>query len=728
MSLTRSAMSLIALACLSASQVHAAPTQQPEAAPDTAWSVSGQSVLIDVLANDGAVGPDRRLLKAFKPSHGSVSIDNGRVRYTPDAGYDGTDTFSYLVQAKGSQPRVGQVTVNVGTGGAIVQLQGQVVDSPIAGATVSVMVGGHNFTAVADANGYYVLDIASLDGTGFVTMMATGTSASGAPVEFASVVGEIARLANQAGNDGVLTLDENNQVNVTHLSTAQYALLTDANGGTPVSSDGSLRQLTQSIDINKLLELAAIIQMVVDGGKPLPAGVNSVLELVESAEALDTFKAALAPGELDAAVASVTAGAGDLAGFAAGRIPGGYAIVFPGDTGTIRVGLLGQSLLTLDGATTGATAGTGSYLSGDFRSDNGVLWTLENNRLRVSPNVPFVTVGFQSTACAHQDLRVRTTTHELEISRVQDGAGVDYLQVAPHYTRAFEDLIPGDTCPAPANDSGNYGYRALGFEDGLGELPYAPAEALGTMMLPYYGPQAFPAPNAVASHWGAALFDFATSQVGISGVQPTFSWSIAGGRLQLTTTDAGTDQPTAYEMRRYQSDGRKGEGLMAIATRADGNRAVVFHMASRVDGSLAFDSAMMPARWRSGFDISQFQPTAAEDFGFFLRMWGDAAQTGDYESVYLKPDGTQGRFFFAPFTWAAAPNLMRATSHMLGGTPTSSCTPGVDGCWVSRIREWVPVSRDGDRIYVLERLIYDIGTGGPVLISERPNFYEAGPL
>lgn len=728
MSLTRSAMSVIALACLSASQAYAAPTRQPEAAPDTAWSVNGQSVLIDVLANDAAVGPDRRLLKVFKPSHGAVSIDNGRVRYTPDAGYDGTDTFTYLVQSQGSQPRVGQVTVNVGTGGAVVQLQGQVVDSPIAGATVSVMVGGHNFTAVADANGYYTLDIASLDGTGFVTMIATGTSATGAPVTFASVVGEIARLANQAGSDGVLTLDENNQVNVTHLSTAQYALLTEANGGTPVGDDGALRQLTQSIDINVLLELAAIIQMVVDGGKPLPAGVTSVLELVESSAALADFKAALDPGELDAAVAAVTAGADDLAGFAAGRIPGGYAIVFPGDPGTIRVGVLGQSIVTLDGAATGASAGTGTYLSGDFRSDNGVVWSLENNRLMVTPNVPFVTVGFQSTTCANQDLRVRTTTHDLEISRVQDGAGVDYLQVTPHYSRTFEDLYPGDACPAPANDSGTYSYRALGFEDGMGELPYAPAESLGTMMLPYYGPQAFPVPNAVASHWGAALFDFATSQVGIIGVQPTFSWSIAGGRLQLTTTAAGTGQQTAYEMRRYQTDGRKGEGVMAIATRADGNRAVVFHMASRVDGSLVFDSAMMPARWRSGFDISQFQPTAAEDFGFFIRMRGDAGQTGDTESVFFQADGTLGRQIFAPFTWAATPDRVRATSYMRGGTPTSYCTPGVDGCWISRIRDWMPVARDGNRIYVLERLTYDIGTGTPVMISERPNFYESGPL
>lgn len=730
MHVTRSTLGVLTLACLASATASANPTSLSAAPADTAFSVGGQSVLIDVLANDGALGTDLRLLKAFKPAHGSVAIENGQVRYTPAPGYDGTDVFTYMVQAKGSQPRTGQVTMTVGTGGAAVRLSGQVVDDPIPGATVTVLVGGLSFSAVADAAGYYVLDIASLEGSDFVTIRASGTSATGAPVDFVSVVGEIARLSNQAGTDGVLALDENNQVNVTHISTAQYALLTQANGGTEVDSDTGLQQLVQNINIDQLLQLAAIINLVVDGGEPLPAGVDNVLALIQDPVALETFKTSLDPGQLDAAVAAVTAGTADLTGFGAGRIPTGYAIVFPGDTGTIRVGVLGQSLLTLAGTTGGATAGTGSYINQEFRSDAGASWSVIDNRLMVTPNVPFQGVGYDSTTCAIQDLLVRTTTHSLMLTRLQDGAGVDYLEVSPQYTRTYEDLLPADGCPAPPADSGTHSYRALGFEDGLGELPYTAGEALGTMMLPHYRPEQYPAPG-VASAWGAALFDFATSEVRIPGVQPTFSWSIGGGRLRLGTTDASTAQPMAYELRRYQSDGRKGEGVMAVATRPDGSRAVVYSLVSRVDGSLVFDAAMLPARWRSGFDISQFQPRPEDDFGFFLRLSGDAAQTGIYENViYRATDGTAQTILFAPFTWSAAPNLMEASSYRLPPHNTTWCAVGVNGCKIWRSRQWVPVSRDGNRIYVLERLTFETQGFGPdpILIGERPNFYEIDPL
>ena len=73
------------LFALSTGPVLAAPNLS-EAAPDLAVTAPGQSVLVDVLANDRAsLGPDIRLLNAHKPRHGRVQVEDGRVRYTPAA-------------------------------------------------------------------------------------------------------------------------------------------------------------------------------------------------------------------------------------------------------------------------------------------------------------------------------------------------------------------------------------------------------------------------------------------------------------------------------------------------------------------------------------------------------------------------------------------------------------------------------------------------------------------
>ena len=160
----------------------AAHAELQKAQDDRAVVAGGmQSVLVDVLANDGQLGSGLRVLKAFKPAHGSVALENGRVRYTPTPGFAGSDSFRYMAQAEKSQPGQATVSVEVGPGGVAMRLKGQVVDSPIPGATVKVSIGGIDFNTVADANGNYVLDIASLQGDAFVTLTASGTSSSGVP-------------------------------------------------------------------------------------------------------------------------------------------------------------------------------------------------------------------------------------------------------------------------------------------------------------------------------------------------------------------------------------------------------------------------------------------------------------------------------------------------------------------------------------------------------------------
>jgi hypothetical protein len=82
----------------------------PIAANDTAFVLQGGSVLVDVLAND--LDPDGDplvLLSVGAAGHGVVVIEDGRVRYTPEAGFVGADSFSYVV----GDGRGGEATAQV---------------------------------------------------------------------------------------------------------------------------------------------------------------------------------------------------------------------------------------------------------------------------------------------------------------------------------------------------------------------------------------------------------------------------------------------------------------------------------------------------------------------------------------------------------------------------------------------------------------------------------------
>ncbi len=71
------------------------------------------SVLIDVLAND--TDPDGQLLtiaSVSTPNHGTTSIEWSKVRYTPDAHFYGTDSFSYTA-TNGTETDTAKVTITV---------------------------------------------------------------------------------------------------------------------------------------------------------------------------------------------------------------------------------------------------------------------------------------------------------------------------------------------------------------------------------------------------------------------------------------------------------------------------------------------------------------------------------------------------------------------------------------------------------------------------------------
>jgi len=86
----------------------------PVANTDNAGTYADTPVLIDVLANDTDIDGDPLSISALGTAgHGSVQIQNGKVLYTPTAGYTGSDTFKYTVTDGAGGFTQGDVNVTV---------------------------------------------------------------------------------------------------------------------------------------------------------------------------------------------------------------------------------------------------------------------------------------------------------------------------------------------------------------------------------------------------------------------------------------------------------------------------------------------------------------------------------------------------------------------------------------------------------------------------------------
>ena len=81
------------------------------ACDDTATTLTGVTTPIDVLANDKGNGLS--ITSVVTPAHGTAAIVNGKINYTPNPGYFGTDTFGYNIVDSFGIADTGTVTVTV---------------------------------------------------------------------------------------------------------------------------------------------------------------------------------------------------------------------------------------------------------------------------------------------------------------------------------------------------------------------------------------------------------------------------------------------------------------------------------------------------------------------------------------------------------------------------------------------------------------------------------------
>ncbi len=111
----------------------------PTATDDSATTEAGQSVIVDVLANDFDAEGDAISLTSFtQPANGTVASGaNGALTYTPNAGWAGVDTFTYTIEDAGGTTGSANVTIMVSPP----ELPGDILD--IAGVSASSYEDGN---------------------------------------------------------------------------------------------------------------------------------------------------------------------------------------------------------------------------------------------------------------------------------------------------------------------------------------------------------------------------------------------------------------------------------------------------------------------------------------------------------------------------------------------------------------------------------------------------------
>ncbi|HEY3484993.1 MAG TPA: Ig-like domain-containing protein, partial [Ilumatobacteraceae bacterium] len=100
--------------------VPGAPVTPPVVTPDDTVAIAGESTVIDVLGNDAdPSGGPLTITNVVQPEHGTVTCDDeGKCTYTPDDGFEGTDSFEVTVAGSNGVEVTHVVTVTVAAAGS----------------------------------------------------------------------------------------------------------------------------------------------------------------------------------------------------------------------------------------------------------------------------------------------------------------------------------------------------------------------------------------------------------------------------------------------------------------------------------------------------------------------------------------------------------------------------------------------------------------------------------
>jgi len=232
--------------------------------PDHAQVAAGDTVVVDVLANDSVLGDTPVLMAVAQPDVGSVRMVDGTLVYSAPANARGSTVFHYRAKPRhGGPPRQGEVTIDIGDRLAI---RGQVVRAvdqagPV---TVELTVGAQTQTTTAAEDGSYALDFVAFADEPVALLEARGAAGPHPALHLQSYLGSVGRIRRLAGSDGVLERSESNAVTISFLSTAQLVHAHAASGRLP-ASDAEFEAGVLGSDQASILMTADFLDLVDSG-------------------------------------------------------------------------------------------------------------------------------------------------------------------------------------------------------------------------------------------------------------------------------------------------------------------------------------------------------------------------------------------------------------------------------------------------------------------------------
>ncbi|HEY5756850.1 MAG TPA: carboxypeptidase-like regulatory domain-containing protein [Steroidobacter sp.] len=565
-------------------------------------------------------------------------------------------------------------------------ITGTVTDAPIASAVVTATVSGQTFTANADANGSYRLEL-SLPETatgGFVTLTAKGVG-SQSYVEFTSLAGTFQTLRTQAGSDEVLSSGENFATQITNVSTALAVLLQQANGGQPINSQTLLETLSAQLSSPDLLELATAIRLLVDEADdyPMPAGYTSLHALLANTAAREQLVTDAFEQDPEIFRSTQTAIVSDA------------TLTRPVTSATLPRTLT-AAVLPKDIASTYAYSdrvisytfnpdGTGRASAGTWDAD--MTWSLAGSSVEISYASPVRVAAFERLICP--DGRRGLSPNEYRLDYVVSGARLNLLNERVLTVTESREISFRDCGVAPAVETATAAFTILE-DDDFRRIVVADLRAAPRTLGVYH----FGRINADIVDWNAN----GTASTRIFGKQ--FTWALdTTGRGVTATFDDGTvgkyrllrdvgDMATDVVQEFVLPTGRRIDAAPSV--RIDTTHPYAF-TAQNVPGRLYIsgigDERGLPTqkgpRWR--LDANGFGASETD----FVDQNGNIAVWNEFD------DSTWG------FQWRIDSEDLLVSYTLSTSSGQFNCVPDGVNCDAYGEIRVVPLMRIGTRIYWL---------------------------
>jgi hypothetical protein len=147
----------------------------------------------------------------------------------------------------------------------------------IAGADVVFTIGSQSFSAKTDEFGRYTIALKINPAERGKPIKAVAKNAPNlSKIEYASLLPSANVLVQQAGSDQKLDVTENFNVNITPISTAEYALALQSEAN--IDTEEKLKNALLDVSAERKVNLAAVIKIISDNANySLPDGFNSTL-------------------------------------------------------------------------------------------------------------------------------------------------------------------------------------------------------------------------------------------------------------------------------------------------------------------------------------------------------------------------------------------------------------------------------------------------------------------